>query len=427
MGIFLLTLTLILVFILIGIPISFSLAGSALISIFFFTDVSLSQLFITLFDSTLSFPLLALPLFMFVGGMLERSGVGTILIDFCCSIVGWVKGGLAMVNILVSMFFGTMSGSSVADVASIGALLIPEMKKRGYPANFAVAVTSSSSCLSTIIPPSILMILYGVIAQVSITRLFLGGVVPGLILTLGQMAISGAMATKYNYPVHEPFSMPNVWKMFKKSAASLLIPITILGGILGGIFTPTEAAAAGTIVTFIVVFFVYKTFSLKDLPQVIIDTARQSGIVLLMVSTAGLLSWFITYKQLGNLVVNYILIVTDNIYIILFLINILLFISGCLLSNTASVVLLGPILAPIASKLGLDPVHFGLIMMANLTVASQTPPVAATLFLACMIGKTSLQDVMKVNKYFILLNLIVTLIVTYVPITVLYLPKIILD
>jgi C4-dicarboxylate transporter DctM subunit len=427
MGLFFILIASLIVLVGISVPVGFAIGitGLFMLLITGFTRLQIVPLMI--FNSANSFPLLAIPLFMFTGAMLEKSRIGQHMIDFASALVGWVKGGLAMVNVLVSMLFAGMSGSSAADVASIGAILIPEMKRKGYPINFSAAVTSSSACCSLIIPPSINMILYGVSSNTSIARLFVAGIIPGILLGVGQMLLSYFMAVKYDYPVHEPFSMTRVAQTFRAAGASLLIPLVILGGILGGIFTPTESAAVSVLLTAFLGFFVYRGLTLNHFPEILVTTTKRTAAVTFMIACSGLLSWFIAERQLAQLLAAQILALSENKFIILFLINLLLLIVGCLLNGAAAIVLLTPILLPLATHVGIDPIHFGMIMTVNLAIGTQTPPVAGTMLLACLIANISIEEMFAVNKFFILVSIVVLMLVTFFPILVMGLPTLLFD
>ena len=424
MSYFIISIAVLILLVLLNVPIAFALGGSAL-TLFVITDVSLSIIPLKAFGSTTSFTLLAIPLFMFLGAIMERTKISDALINFSSSLVGWLKGGLAMVNVVVSMFFAGMSGSSASDVSSIGSILIPQMQRKGYPKDFSVAITSFSSTAALIIPPSISMILYGIIAQVSIIKLFIAGIIPGLILGAGQLIMCYIFAKKYNYPIEEKFEMGKLLKNFFSALPAFIIPVTILGGVLGGIFTITESAAAAVVVAILLSVTIFrKNLNMAKIREALIVTSTRTAVIMLLIAMAGLLGWFIANEQIPQKITQQILLFTDNPLLILLFINIFLAIMGCFLSSGAALVILAPILVPMAESLGINLLHFGIIMILNLDMGTQTPPVGGTMLLACVIGKATIGEVFRVNKYFILFGFAVVLLVTYFPIISLWLPSI---
>jgi tripartite ATP-independent transporter DctM subunit len=370
----------------------------------------------TMFDGTTKFSLIAIPLFVLAGAIMNTSGISRRLIAFASALLGFVRGGLSMVNIGTSMFFAEISGSAVADVAAIGSILIPAMEKKGYPRAFAAAITSSSASLAIIIPPSIPMILYAVMSGSSVVQLFVAGILPGLIGALGLMALSYWFAVRYDFPVEEVFRLERVWATFKDAAWAFLLPIIILGRIFGGFVTATEGAGLAVVASLFIGLVIYRELDVRHLYTAMIDGAVQTAVVMLLVATSALLGRYLTESRLPQELALSIIEWTDNRYLILAMLNALFLVLGCFLHGAAAIILVVPIVLPIVNAVGLDLVHFGLIVTLNLAIGQQTPPVASVLITACSIAKADVWEVTKVNIYFIGVLAAVLILVTYVPI-----------
>ena len=375
----------------------------------------LPTLGIVLFSGSTKFPLLAIPLFVLAGGIMNTSGISRRLIAFASALVGFVRGGLAMVNIATSLFFAEISGSAVADVAALGSILIPAMKKKGYPNAFAAAVTSSSASLAIIIPPSIPMILYASMADTSVVQLFVAGIVPGLIGAAGMMALSYWFAVRFNYPVEEVFQLRRLWATFKDAAWAFLLPVIILGGIFGGLVTATEGAALAVAAALFIGGVIYRELDWKLLHTAIIDGAVQTAVVMLLVATSALLGVYLTESRVPQALTAWITTLTDDRYAVLALLNLLFLVLGLFLHGAAAIILVVPIVMPLVHAIGIDPVHFGLIVTLNLAIGQQTPPVASVLITTCSIAKADVWEVSKTNVWFIGVLLVVLGLVTYVP------------
>jgi C4-dicarboxylate transporter DctM subunit len=371
---------------------------------------------VTMYDGAKSFPLIAIPLFILAGAIMNTSGISRRLIAFASSILGFIRGGLAMVDVGTSVFFAEISGSAVADVAALGSILIPAMRKKGYPKNFAAAVTSSSASLAIIIPPSIPMILYAVIADTSVVQLFVAGIIPGLIGALGLMAVAYWFAVRYNLPVEEVFQLRRVWTTFKEAAWAFLLPVIILGGIFGGVVTATEGAGLAVAAALFVGGVIYREIELKHLYRTIIDGAVQTAVVMLLIATSALLGLYLTESRVPQMLAQSITELTQNRYAILAMLNALFLLLGCFLHSAAAIILVVPIVMPIVHLVGIDPVHFGLVLTLNMAIGQQTPPVASVLITTCSIAKADVWEVTKVNLPFIGVLLTVLMLVTYVPI-----------
>jgi C4-dicarboxylate transporter, DctM subunit len=402
--------------VLINIPIAIALglvAMTAYWSSFGFD--SLLNMAITLYQGARSFPLIAIPLFVLAGAIMNTTGISRRLISFVSAIVGFVRGGLAMVNIGTSLFFAEISGSAVADVAAIGSILMPAMKRRGYPADFTAAITSSSASLAIIIPPSIPMILYGAMTDTSVVQLFVAGVVPGLIGAGMMLGLAFAFAVRYGFPVEETFQLRRVWLTFKEAFWALLVPVIILGGIFGGIFTATEAAGLAVATALFVGTFIYRELDLRTLVGAMTDGVIQSAVVMLLVAVSAFLGLYLTQTRVPQNLTLWMMGLTENVWVILAMLNVLFLVLGMFLHGAAAIVLVVPIVMPIARAIEVDPVQFGIIVTLNIAIGQQTPPVASVLMTACSIAKADVWDVTKVNVWFIAILLMLLILVTYVP------------
>jgi tripartite ATP-independent transporter DctM subunit len=321
-----------------------------------------------------------------------------------------------MVDVGTSVFFAEISGSAVADVAALGSILIPAMRKKGYPKNFAAAVTSSSASLAIIIPPSIPMILYAVMADTSVVQLFVAGIIPGLLGAGGLMLMAYWFAVRYNLPVEEGFRLSRVWATFKDAAWAFLLPIIILGGIFGGVVTATEGAGLAVVAALFVGGVIYRELDLPLLYRTLIDGAVQTAVVMLLVATSALLGLYLTESRVPQMLAQSITELTENRYAVLALLNVLFLVLGCFLHSAAAIILVVPIVMPIVHLVGIDPVHFGLVLTLNMAIGQQTPPVASVLITTCSIAKADVWEVSKVNIYFIGVLFLVLMLVTYVPI-----------
>jgi C4-dicarboxylate transporter, DctM subunit len=375
---------------------------------------ALTNLPIVMYRGASNFPLLAVPLFIVAGAIMNATGISRRLIAFTSSVLGWMRGGLAMVTTAVSMFFAEISGSAVADVAALGTILIPAMKRKGYPGTFATAVTSSAATLAVIIPPSIPMVLYAVMANTSVVKCFVGGFTPGVIGGLLMMALSYGFARKYNYPREENFRLRRVWATAKDASWAFLLPLIILGGIFSGIVTATEGAGLA-VAAAIFVGLIYREFDMKLLRQALMEGGIQTAVVMVLVATSAVLSMVLTELQLPQKLAQAMMHWTNNSYLVLLILNIFFFILGCFLHSAAAIILTVPIVMPLVNAVGIDPVHFGIVLTINLGIGQQTPPVASVLITACAISKEDVWEVTKVNIWYVGVMLFVLLLVTYFP------------
>ena len=412
-----------LIMLFLGVPIAFVLGLTSLI---YMLSENMKLLLIPqrMFISLDSFVLMAIPFFVLTGGLMNAGGLTIRLVNLSRLLVGRVRGGFAMVNILVSMLFAGISGSATADTSAVGSILIPAMKKDGYDSDFAAAVTAASSCVGPIIPPSIVMVIYGVIAEQSIGRLFLAGFVPGVLLGLSQMGVAYYLSVKRNYPkIQVDFNIIVLLRAMLDALPALLAPVLIIGGILSGVFTPTEAGAVAAFYTLMIGFFYYRELKIKDLPDIIVETAKTTAAALMIVSTGALFGWILTYQQIPVIFSEAILSISTNRFVILLLMNGILLFVGCFMETIASLLILTPIFLAIGTQIGVDPIHLGMIMVLNLVIGLTTPPVGVCLFIACRIAKISLERVSKAIWPFILVSIFVLLLVTYVPWIVTFIPN----
>jgi len=401
--------------VLINVPIAVALGIAAIAAILTAQGAdSLPNLAIVMFTGATKFPLIAIPLFILAGAIMNTGGISRRLIAFASALLGFIRGGLAMVNVATSMFFAEISGSAVADVAALGSILMPAMKQKGYPGPFTAAITSSSASLAIIIPPSIPMILYAVMADASVVQLFVAGVVPGIIGGLLLMVLCYWYAVRYNYPVEEVFQLKRLWHTFKDAALAFLLPVIILGGIFGGLVTATEGAGLAVVAAIGIAFW-YREINWKLLWTAVIDGGVQTAVVMLLVASSALLGVYLTEAQVPQRLAQAIIDFTSDPVLVLLLMNIFFLVVGLFLHSAAAIILVVPIVMPVVNQVGIDPVHFGLIVTLNLAIGQQTPPVASVLMTACSIAKENVWDVSRANIPFIAVLLLVLLMVTYVP------------
>ncbi len=406
-----------------GFPVAFCLGITSLTALVI-GDVPLVVMTQRLFTGIDSFPLMAVPFFVLAGELMNRGGTTQRLIDFANVLVGRVPGGLAHTNILASMFFGGISGSAVADSAAMGTIMVPGMIKKGFPPGFSAAVTAASSTVGPIIPPSILMVIMGVTTGISIGGLFAAGIIPGILLGLSMMVLSYVMAIRYSFPKETmPLSPLIIWKEFVAAIPALLAPLIILGGILGGVFTPTEAAAVAVLYAFVLGMFVYRELSFKDMADVFIQSGITTAVLLLIIGMANIFSWVLTSEQIPTKIAQGLLSLTSNPYVILMLINLFLIFIGMFLEGGAAIIILAPTLLQVTNTVGIDPLHFGLVMVLNLVVALLTPPLGVCLFVVCGVTGIDFSVIVRAVIPFLLVEFGVLLVVTYFPWLILLIPK----
>lgn len=402
--------------ILLNVPIAVSVGIVAVVGFLLTTGpMQLYDVAIALYTGATSFPLIAIPLFILAGSLMNTSGISVRLINFVSALIGFVRGGLGMVNIGVSMVFAEISGSAVADVAATGTVMIPEMKKRGYTRTMAAAITSSSASLAIIIPPSIPMILYGAIAETSVLKLFVAGIIPGVLGGFLLMLVTYFLAVRYDLPREESFNLCRLAQAFREAAWALTMPVIILGGIFSGLVTATEGAALAVVAALFVGGVIYRDLSIMRLHRAMLDGISQTGVVMLLVATSAALGLFLTQAQVPQQLAAAITEFTTNPWVVLALLNVLLLVLGMFLHGAAAIILVVPIVMPLVSAVGIDPVHFGIIVTLNLAIGQQTPPVASVLITACSIAKAGIWETTRTNLPFIGVLAFILLLVTYVP------------
>lgn len=404
-----------LVMICINIPIAVSLAMCGVLGLLLTEGVdSLVTIALDMYDGSTKFSLIAIPMFVLAGAIMNAGGVTDRLINFVSAIIGFIRGGLAMVNIGVSLFFAEISGSAVADVAAMGSILIPQMKKRGYSKEFSAAVTSSSASLAIIIPPSIPMILYAASANTSVEQLFVAGIVPGLLGAGGLALVAYIFAKRYNFPVEDAFNLRYLRETFMDALPAFTLPIIILGGIFGGFVTATEAAGLAVLASLVVSAW-YRNLDLQHLRRALLDGGIQTAVVMLLVAASVLMGGFLTRAQIPQQLAESILSITTQQWAILLILNVFFLVVGFFLHSAAAIILVIPIVIPLITAAGIDPVHFGLVVTLNLAIGQQTPPVASVLITACSVARANIWAVSKVNIWFVLVLLGVLMLCTYVP------------
>ncbi len=398
-----------------NVPIAVALAVSAIIGLVAYEGMgSLVTVALDMYDGSTKFSLIAIPMFVLAGAIMNAGGITDRLINFVSALIGFVRGGLAMVNIGVSLFFAEISGSAVADVAALGSVLIPQMKKRGYSAPLSAAVTSSSASLAIIIPPSIPMILYATSSGTSVEQLFVAGVVPGLMGAAGLMFVAYLFARRYNLPVEEAFNLKRLGSTFIDALPAFSLPVIILGGIFGGFVTATEAAGLAVIAAFLVGLW-YRQMDFGHLRRAMLDGGMQTAVVMVLVAASVVMGGFLTRAQMPQDLAAGILEITQNKWLILLILNFFFLVIGFFLHSAAAIILVVPIVIPLIQAAGIDPVHFGLVVTLNLAIGQQTPPVASVLITSCAVARANIWAVSKVNVYFVAVLLAVLLICTYVP------------
>ena len=399
----------------INVPIGFALSLSAIVLILWKGTAPFGIVPLNLFSGASSFPLLAIPLFILAGGLMDTSGISLRLVNMANSFVGFIRGGLAMVTIVATMIQSEISGSSVADAAAIGNVVIPPMEKRGYPRALSAAIVSNAASAAILIPPSIPMIIYAWMAEASVAKLFFAGFLPGFIACGAMMVVSYYYARKYNLPVEQGFSLRVVGDSTLKAFWALVIPIVSWGGIFLGIATATEVAALAAVAALIIGIFIYRELPGSEIIRVLRDSAGQTAVVMLIVASSAVLGWYLTSEQIPQKFAQAILHTTTNKYLILLFLNIFFFIAGMFLHSAAAIILIVPIVMPLIRQIGVDPIHFGIIVTINLGVGQQTPPVATVLFTTAAIARLPFWEVFKTGWPFTVVLALVTLLVTYVP------------
>lgn len=406
-----------------GVPIAFVLGISSFI---YLLKTQMPSVLVAqrVFVGLDNFLLLAVPLFILAGKLMNASGITRRLVDFFYILIGHIRGGLAYVNIIASIFFAGITGAGAADTAAIGSIMIPAMKKEGYTPEYSGAVTAISSTIGPTIPPSIAMVVYGAIAETSIAKLFLAGFIPGLLLGFAQILVAAYYAKRQKFSVRQKIlSIQTVTKGFFNTILAILMPVILLGGILSGVFTPTEAAGVAVFYALIVGFFVYRELTISDFLKILYETSVLTGTILIILAMAHLFGWILAAETVPEIVAKAMISITENRILILLLINLLLLFTGTIMETLAAIILLTPILLPLAQSIGIDPVHFGIIITVNLNIGLATPPLGVCLIVASPIAKVPLEKIALSAVPFLMASIVVLLVITYVPQLVLLIPN----
>lgn len=403
------------IFLILGMPVSFSLAISTLSALYLDSDINLITIVQRMYTSSSSFTLVAIPFFILAGGFMENGGISRRLVRFASCMVGHIKGGLAFASILGAMFFAGISGAAAADTAAVGSILIPAMIKKGYGKDIATSVMATAGSIGIIIPPSIPMILLGVTANISIGALFAGGILPGILMGGVLMVASYMFAISRNLQAEPRVNLKEFWISFKDSILALMTMVIIVGGISGGIFTPSEASVVAAIYAFIVGFFVYKELKLSDLPKILLYTASTTGVIVLCIAAASSFGWVLAAEGIPGKIASLIFSLSSNKWVILFLVNALMLFMGTFLDITPIIIIVIPIVFPIIMKLGINPVHFGIMTIVNMAIGQCTPPVGITLFVSTGISQASLGEVLGTYLKYIFAMFIVLALITFIP------------
>jgi tripartite ATP-independent transporter DctM subunit len=406
-----------------GVPISIAIGLSSVLYIIFYGNFSLAIVAQQMTLGIDSFPLLAIPLFLLAGQLMSEADITTRLIRFADAMVGRVMGGMAWVMVISCMFFGAISGSGVADVTAIGSVMLPAMNQQGYRKGLSASLLGCAGSLGTVIPPSIVMIILGVTTGTSIGKLYLGGFIPGVFTGFCLMALAWFYAKRMNLPAGEPFSIRKIAGAFRDAFLSLLTPVIIIGGIVSGVFTATEAAAVASAYALGLGMFVYKTLRPSQLPSIFLQVAETTGIILFIIAAAALFGWILAAEQIPQLMAEFFLSMTRNYYFLLILINVLLLILGTFMETIAIIIIVVPVLMPLVVNLGMDPIHFGVMVTVNMAIGANTPPVGVDLIAACKVGGTTLDESMPYIWPFVGAMTVALAFVTFVPQLVTFIPN----
>lgn len=411
------------VLLLLGVPIAVCLGLAAMLALILGSDITLAIGIQTMFTGVDSFSLMAIPFFILAGNIMATGGISKRLVNFANLIVGKITGGLAMASIVASMIFAAISGSCPATTAAIGGIMFPEMKKSGYGEEFSAATVAAAGTVGQVIPPSVPMVTYAVLAGASVSELFLAGVGPGLLMGGVMMLIAFTYAAKHGIKgINRNNSFSEAIKVCLDSIWAILMPVIILGGIYSGIFTPTESAAVAVIYGVLVGFFVYKDLKVNQIPQILIDSAAGTAVIMLIMATATTFSWILTSERIPQAIAGTLLGVTTNKYVLLLLFNIILLVAGCFLNPSAAVILLTPILLPVLTSVGVSNILVGIIMIVNLAVGQITPPVGACLYVACNLGNLKLEALVKAILPYLAALVAAIVVITYIEPISLFLP-----
>mgnify|MGYP002620906104 FL=1 len=402
-------------FMLAGVPIALAIGASTMLALNA-QGVPLMVVTQQMFQGINSFALVAVPMFILAGDLMAQGKVSEKLVDFADSLFGFLKGGLSIVSVLAGMFFAAISGSGAATTAAVGSSLVPELRKKGYDPASAASLIAASGTIGVVIPPSVPMIIYAVIAQQSVSKLFLNGFIPGLVMGLGLMAIAITQAYRRNYPRGTALSLATIWRTLKSASWGLMTPVIILGGIFSGIFTPSEAAVVAVNYALLVSLFVYRDLKIADIYRILIRSAITTSVIMLVIATSAVLSWTLSSWQVPGAIAQAVLSISTNPYVIMLLIVAVILLTGVFIETASALIILTPVLLPLVLQLGIDPIHFGLIIVVGLAIGMITPPVAINLYVASSVTQLPLERITRAIIPYLLGLIGVLLLVVYVPI-----------
>ncbi|QTP54978.1 TRAP transporter large permease [Billgrantia sulfidoxydans] len=402
-------------FMLLGVPIALAIGASTLLALNA-QGVPLMVVTQQMFQGINSFALVAVPMFILAGDLMAQGKVSEKLVDFADSLFGFLKGGLSIVSVGAGMFFAAISGSGAATTAAVGSSLVPELKRKGYDPASAASLIAASGTIGVVIPPSVPMIIYAVIAQQSVSKLFLNGIVPGILMGIGLAAIAIVQAYRRNYPRGTALSPATIWRTFKGASWGLMTPVIILGGIFSGIFTPSEAAVVAVNYALLVSLFVYRDLSLADVYRILIRSAITTAVIMLVIATSAVLSWTLSSWQVPGAIAQAVLSLSTNPYVIMLLVVAVILLTGVFIETASALIILTPVLLPLVGQLGIDPIHFGIIIVMGLAIGMITPPVAINLYVASSVTQLPLERITRAILPYLLGLIAVLLLVVYVPI-----------
>ena len=405
------------VLLLLGVPVAFTIALSGIV-VLVKGDVNLIMAVQRMFASTNSFPLIAVPFFILAGDLLSQGKISELLVEFCEALLGRIRGSLSIVSVVAGMFFAAISGSGAATTAAVGGTLVKPLENRGYRTDSSAALIASAGCIGVVIPPSVPMVLYAVIADQSVIQMFSKGFIPGIMMGLALIAVALVQAKKWGYPQGEKFSMKRVGKSFVKAIWGILMPAIILGGIFSGYFTPSEAAAVAVIYGVIVSFFIYKDLTIRKLCKILIGSARTSAVIMIIIACSGIFGWALANWKIPAQVAEAILSVSDNKYIIMFLIAVVVLIAGVFMETSSAIILLTPVFLPLVNALGVNLIHFGVTFVIGIAIGMITPPVAIDLFVASSITGIPIEKISKKVIPYLIALIVVYLLYMYIPLLV---------
>jgi len=400
----------------IGVPVAFSICSAAAVTMFAgYGDGKMMMVVQRMFQSCDSFSLIAVPFFILAGDLLAKGKISKVLVEFCESFLGMIRGGLSVVSVLAGMFFAAISGSGAATTAAVGATLVPELKKRGYREDSAAALVAAAGTIGVVIPPSVPMVLYAVIAEESVNRLFKAGFVPGIIMGLSLIIIALYQAYKWKYPTGSKFEIRNIAKKFLKAIPAILMPAIILGGIFSGYFTPSEAAAVAVVYAVLVSAFVYRDLTLKDLYKIMLGSAKTSAVIMIIIACSGPFGWALANWRIPEAISSAVLSVSTNKYVIMGLISLIILIAGVFMETSSAIIILTPVFLPLVTALGVSTLHFGILFVVGIAIGMITPPVAINLFVATGITGLPIEKISKAVVPYLIGLVIVFLLIVYLP------------